>query len=455
MKKLSFSFIIGLILSLFISAASVTPLYAAEAKKPVAKKVVKKSAQKKAASQKKSPKKTAQKSPIKKVGTPSGAKNDLARVQQEIKSTENKIRLSQEQREQKETELKQAEVEIGELQSNMDTLKQSAGSHEQRLQALRLEKISQAQQRDQLMNLIRSDLRMAQRQGGEDYYKLLLNQQDPQTLARLMKYYGYMQQARGTRVHQLNTALTRLDEIAQQEEKELAQLQNIRNDLHGKQKRLAGAQAERNKAIRVLSAQIESDSDKLQRLQRNQQALQSVIERLAREAAAREAERRRQEQARLEAEKSNPSTSTPTKIPAPIIEKPDFQLAPYAGRCPLPVAGGIRASFGSSRAGGLRWNGIVVAATAGTGVHAVLPGKVAFADYLRGYGFLIIVDHGRGLMSLYGQNQTLLKKAGESVAGKEVIARVGDGAGNDTDGLYFEIRMRGKPVDPANWCAYQ
>lgn len=401
---------------------------------------------------KKSTAKPAQKKPV----TTSGAQNDLARVQQEIRSAENRIRLSQEQRDQAETELKQTEEEIGSLKENMGSIQQDAGSIEQRLQGLRTEKNEREQQRNQLINLVRSDLRMAQRQSGEDYYKLLLNQQDPQVLARLMKYYGYLQKARSDRVDALNKTVKRLDEIAIQEEKDLKQLQSLRSDLQKKQSKLVNAQKQRNKTIKLLNSQIESDGDKLQKLRRDQQALQSVIERLAREAAEREAQRRRQEQAKAQqAADAAKSEGKPPVPVTPVPDQPDYQLKQYAGRCPLPVSGGIRASFGSARAGGLRWNGIVVAAPAGTPVHAVLPGKVAFADYLRGYGFLIIVDHGRGLMSLYGQNQTLLKKTGDSVAGKEVIARVGDSGGNESDGLYFEIRMRGKPSDPANWCAYQ
>lgn len=417
---------------------------------------------------KNSAKKSTQKSTAKKSTSNSREKNnnknavqnDLDRVQQQIRSAENRIRLSKEQREQKEAELKEAETAISEIQQSMGTLKDEAAAHEESLAKLRSEKIQHENNKTRLKNLVQADLRMAQRQGGQDHYKLILNQEDPEVIARMMKYSGQIQMARGKRIQELNQTLSRLDEIGREEEKSLRKLQTLQDDLQRKQVRLNTAQKERSKTIRILNAQIESDDEKLQRLRRDQKALQSVIERLAREAAAREAaareaaardaEKRRQEQAN-----TSPSTSSPAPKPTQPVDKPDFKLAPYHGRCALPVSGGVRANFGSARAGGLRWNGIVVAASAGTPVRAVLPGKVAFADYLRGYGFLIIVDHGRGLMSLYGQNQNLLKKSGDAVAANETIARVGDSGGNETDGLYFEIRMRGKPVDPSNWCAYQ
>lgn len=428
---------------------------------PAKKTTVKKNTQK-PATKKTAPKKAASK-PAKKTNTSSNAaQKDLARIQQQIRSSENRIRLSKEQRDQKEAELREAEVAIGEIKENMGSLKEEASTHEEKLTKLRAERILHENNKARLKTLVQADLKMAQRQGGQDHYKLILNQQDPEVIARMMRYSGHLQMARGKRIQELNQTLLRLDEIGREEEKSLRQLKALQSDLQKKQTQLDKVQKDRNKTIRILSAQIESEDEKLQRLRRDQQALQSVIERLAREAAAREAaareaEKRRQEQAAKTPPSGNTTPGTPTTPSKPpvVIDKPDYKLAPYTGRCALPVNGGVRANFGSARAGGLRWNGIVVAAASGTAVRAVLPGKVAFADYLRGYGFLIIVDHGRGLMSLYGQNQNLLKKAGEAVAANEVIARVGDSGGNETDGLYFEIRMRGKPVDPANWCAYQ
>lgn len=394
---------------------------------------------------------------------------DLERLQTEIRNAEQRIKLTREQREQKEAELLQAEVEIGALRESMGSVQKDVSTREQRLRALQAERIQREQDKGRLVNEIRSDLQMAQRQGGQDYYKLLLNQQDPQTLARLMKYYGYMQQARAGRVQALNRTLARLDELQREEEENVGKLRSLRGELQQKQSRLSVAQEQRSAAIRTLSAQMESDEEKLQRLRRDQQALQSVMDRLAREAAqreqkareqrerdAREAEKRRQQQAATPPAEKHPDDSGKRPPPPAVEPEPrDFAITPYKGRCPLPAAGGVRARFGAARAGGMRWNGIVIDAAAGTPVRAIRPGRVAFADYLRGYGFLIIVDHGRGLMSLYGQNRSLAKKAGDNVAGNEVIASVGDSGGNETDGLYFEIRVRGRPSDPAEWCAYQ
>lgn len=380
--------------------------------------------------------------------------SDLDRLKAEIRSTEKRLKLTREQREQKEAELRQAELEIGTLKSNMASVQGEVAQREAHLRTLLAEKDRQQQDRDRLVNLIKADLRMAQRQGGQDHYKLLLNQENPQALARLMRYYGYMQQARAGRVQALNETLARLEAIASEEEASVQKLRVLRGSLQQQQSRLASAQAQRSQAIRTLSAQLESEDEKLQRLRRDERALQSVMDRLAREAAERE--RREAEKRRQDGATTAPERPADRSKPLPPAEPPrDVVLTPYKGRCPLPAAGGLRARFGDARAGGLRWNGILIGAPAGTPVRAIRPGRVAYADYLRGYGLLLIVDHGRGLMSLYGHNQSLQKKAGDSVAGNEAIATVGDSGGNDRDGLYFEIRVRGRPSDPASWCAYQ
>ncbi len=418
----------------------------------------KKSAQQKASTQKSST--AARKTP-----TMGVAQKDLARVQDQIRASEKRIQLTREQRAQKEAELRQAETEITELRGSVGEVQGSVQVRERKLQALRIERSERLQDRDRHLEQVRADLRLAQRQGGDDHYKLLLNQEDPQSVSRLMKYYGYVQQARAQRVTALNETVARLESIEKEEQAELAELKQLQNQLQDKQARLARAQETRNRTIKELSARIESEEEKIARLKRDQRNLQAVMDRLeraAREAAEREARRQQQEQERRAREaalaQGKPApTPTPSKpVPAQAWStEPDYRPQPYSGKCALPADGGIRSRFGTARAGGLRWNGIVIAAAPGSPVRAVRPGKVAYADFLRGYGYLIIVDHGGGLMSLYGQNDKLHKRAGDSVGGNEVIASVGSGDAGEAAGLYFEIRQRGRPSDPAAWCSFK
>lgn len=432
------------------------------------KKAAKKKPQKNVVRKKNTPqKRTAQKKPATGKSTSMGlAQKDLARVQDQIRESEKRIQLTREQRAQKEIELKQAEAEITELTGSVGEVKTSVQAREDKLQSLRSERSGRLLDRERHVQQIKSDLRLAQRQSGDDHYKLLLNQEDPQSLSRLMRYYGFVQQARAQRVEALNATVARLESIEKEEQAELAELKALQGQLQAKQNKLTKAQETRNQTIKVLSARIESEQDRISRLKRDQQNLQAVMDRLeraAREAAEREARRQQQEQERRAREaaqaqgKPTPAVTTP---PKPAAEKawssePDYRPQPYSGKCALPADGGIRSRFGSARAGGLRWNGIVIAAAPGSPVRAVRPGKVAYADYLRGYGYLIIVDHGRGLMSLYGQNDKLHKRAGDSVGGNEVIASVGSDDASESAGLYFEIRHRGRPSDPAAWCSFK
>ena len=124
------------------------------------------------------------------------------------------------------------------------------------------------------------------------------------------------------------------------------------------------------------------------------------------------------------------------------------------GKLNWPVKGDLKNRFGSLRKGGkLRWQGVRIAADSGNDVEAVSPGRVIFADWFRNMGLLIIIDHGNGFMSLYGHNERLLKKAGDWVSAREVIAKVGDTGGQQEPNLYFEIRRGGNPVNPALWCS--
>ena len=126
------------------------------------------------------------------------------------------------------------------------------------------------------------------------------------------------------------------------------------------------------------------------------------------------------------------------------------------GLLPWPVQGPFIARYGQSRnRGDLKWNGILIGSTYGTPVQAVSHGRIAFSDWLQGYGFITIVDHGDGYMSLYGHNESLFKQAGDWVAAGEIIATTGDSGGQPKPGLYFEIRSRGKPVDPYLWCSHK
>lgn len=399
----------------------------------------------------------------------------LAEVGRQIATIQKQVSLTREQREQKERELRKAEVQIGNLRRDLRSATQEADSRRRSLDELAEQRVQLEKERAAQLAQLRRDVQMSFRVGQNDYFKLLLNQEHPEKFARLLRYYDYVQRERGARIVDLQKTDRQLADIQKSEAQGIERLEELSGTLRNQQAELAVAQTEREQALTVLKAQLESQQDQLRRLQRDRQELQSVmagLERAAREAerqerarelaAARqkadEERRKREEENRKLAAQGKPVKPdvpvTPSKVDPvekPYSSEPDYSVSAYKGRCPLPVDGGIRVNFGEARMGGLRWNGVVIAAPQGSPVRAIRPGKVVFSDYLRGFGLLAIVDHGKGLMSLYGQNQSLLKKVGEPVAANESLALSGASGGNES-GLYFEIRLRGRPSNPLAWC---
>lgn len=383
------------------------------------------------------------------------AKSDLASVQKQIKTAQKKLRLTQAERNKQQKALEEAERQIRQLQASLTgTLKETA-QREARIRELKArQQVLAADKREQLNNL-KDDIQQAYRAGHDDYFKLLLNQENPALLARQLRYYSYIQKARSDKIGVLDTTLDELAGLEKEEAEQVAALEKLQVRLASEQEQMKQAQDKRTAALKILNSEIKEQDKNLKSLRQDQAALQSLMRRL--ERAAREADRQEQERRRKEAEAARkagqPVKPPPAKESGGWSQEPDYS-APYRGNCALPAAGGIRAQFGAARGGGLRWNGIVIAASSGAPVKAVKSGKVLYADFLRGYGKLVIIDHGSGFMSLYGYNQSLQVGVGQSVSAGATIATVGAGGGEAESGLYFETRLRGRPSQPGNWCNY-
>ncbi|MGZ8272692.1 MAG: murein hydrolase activator EnvC family protein, partial [Burkholderiaceae bacterium] len=231
--------------------------------------------------------------------------------------------------------------------------------------------------------------------------------------------------------------------------------------------RLLAEQGRRKQAMERLSKQISEQRQSISKLERDEKRLASLIDQLSRvlaEQARRDAER---EAARRARETAPSKDGTARPAPPPVRtppEKPGAEPSPNShfaqlrGRLPMPVAGEISGRFGAPRkvegAGTApTWKGIFIRAEPGAGVRAVAGGQVVFADWLRGFGNLMVIDHGEGFLSVYGNNESLLRNVGQRVAVGEVVAAVGNTGGIEQTGLYFELRFQGRPFDPLKWVA--
>jgi septal ring factor EnvC (AmiA/AmiB activator) len=399
----------------------------------------------------------------------------LDATRQDIAELKKLLGKLQEEKSGVQKDLRGTETEMGKLEKQVDALQKELKKSESELQRLDEEKKKLQSARIEQQRLIAIQARAAYQNGRQEYLKLLLNQQNPEKFARTLTYYDYLSQARLEQLKNFNETLRQLANVEQDIALQQAQLLVHKSSLDSQRDELDKVRKERQLALAKLNDDVKARDQKLQAREQDQADLSKVLktieETLARQA--REAEEARQKAliAQQEAEKkrlreaeaiASESPGKPAKAtPGPLVSSAGASYGgPFAsarGKLPWPVDGRLLARFGETRGDDARtkWDGVMISASAGSQVHAVHGGRVVFADWLRGAGLLVILDHGNGYLSLYGHNQTLLKEAGDIVKAGESISTVGSSGGQDTPALYFAIRQQGRPSDPAQWCRVQ
>lgn len=321
--------------------------------------------------------------------------------------------------------LQTAELQIAEKRINLSELERQRRFSERKKAQLDTQLADREAQLAVERSALAEQIRAVYTNGGQERIKLLLNQQDPAELGRLLAYYKYMSAYRGANIEAVSehiSALTQLKLAAEDEENRIARLARAQSV---ELTELNVAQEKRQQLLVSLNARIEREG--------------TAIERLAAEE---------KDLARLIAELSSILSDYPITSEEP--------FSTLKGRLTWPIAGRLMHDFGQPRAGGaLKWNGVVLAAPRGLEVRTIYHGRVVFADWLAGMGLLVIVDHGEGYMSLYGYNETILKSTGDWVAPGDAIATVGESGGQSRAGLYFELRKGTRPINPRQWISRQ
>ncbi|QKE65499.1 murein hydrolase activator EnvC [Aquipseudomonas campi] len=355
-------------------------------------------------------------------------------------------------------DLKRTESEMGTLEKQVKGLQQEMNKSEQELQRLDQEKKKLQQSRLEQQRLIGIQARAAYQGGQQEPLRLLLNQQQPEKFSRTLTYYDYLGKARLEQLAAFNETLRQLANIETDITTQQTRLVEQKSALDSQREQLASVRKERQLALAKLNKEYSARDSKLKARQQEQaeltRVLKTIEETLARQAReAAEAQRL----ALLEQQQVHTPNNKPLPLGPSVTSSGASYGGPFAsakGKLPWPVDGRLVARYGSPRGGDSRtkWDGVLIGASAGSQVHAVHGGRVVFADWLRGAGLLVILDHGNGYLSLYGHNQSLLKEAGDIVKAGESIATVGTSGGQDTPALYFAIRQQGRPSDPAQWC---
>lgn len=352
-----------------------------------------------------------------------GQDQKLKEVQAEIKRTEQVLAEQKSSREELQQALKTTETRIGELVQAQQKTESELASSRKELARLGEQRAELQQQQKQQQEVLAQQLVSAYTRGGHDYTKLLLSQSGAGQLERVLAYYGFLNEARVQAidaVKETRFALLQVEEELGKRESELKALldrqQQERDDLRS-------SKSQRERALNRLQRDMKRSQQQLAQLQESEQTLKTVI---------------------AEARQVKPSVSR-----GPVVAK---GLGRQQGQLSWPVKGRLAKRFGEERQGGLRWKGVMLSASEGSSVNAVADGNVVYADWVKGFGLLLVVDHGEGYMSIYGHNQALLKQAGDGVRAGEAVALVGKSGGHAEPGLYFEIRHQGEAVDPARWC---
>ncbi|NIR26399.1 MAG: peptidoglycan DD-metalloendopeptidase family protein [Gammaproteobacteria bacterium] len=348
---------------------------------------------------------------------------ELEAVRDRIQDISSDITSAKTQYEKLQAELKLAEVSIGEESLKLKKIDEKIKKRKTRLNHLNKEITIHKYTLKKERTILADQVRSAYMAGRGNYLKLLLNQEDPDTVGRVLAYYDYYNRARIESINQVKDQVDLVNSLKSRIESETDELEKLKSSQLTKNRDLNTFRESRKLVLKQLESDIHRKDLELQKLLEEEQKLFALINQL---------------------EKKKDKVIYRREIPP---------FNTLKGKLDWPASGKLMNRYGARRkVGNLKWQGIKISAEAGNDVRAVHTGKVLFANWFRNLGLLIILDHGEGYMSLYGYNQSLLKKPGDWVLAGETIAYAGNSGGQRVPGVYFEIRHNGKPLDPSLWC---
>jgi len=361
-------------------------------------------------------------SPILEAKDDTSKAKELTILQKKIRQIGQKINNLQSKKDALQTELKQVDIQFGESTAQLKSLQNRIIKVEKILK-LNLEQM-QAKKNDidSQKSELERQVKLAYGMGKNKKLKLMLNQKDPASSGRMMVYYDYLNKARLKQISQIDQSLQILRNLEKERIKETTALSKEQENIKLEQSKLLKTKSERQLVLSKINKSFNSKKKQLSQFKANEKKLKKLISSLQ---------------------------QTIDESSFKIAPKMDF--ADLKKKLPWPVKGELIKKFGTQRSDSL-WDGVLIKAKEGNNIRVVTKGLVVYADWLRGYGLLAIIDHGKGYMTLYAFNQSLYKAVGEKVEAGSVIASVGQSGGQSAPGLYFGIRKNGKPVDPVKWC---
>lgn len=348
----------------------------------------------------------------------------LAQLETRIRELQSEMTTTRTEYDRLQQQLKLSEEDIGEVAEQLGMINEEMTDKQNTLKNLQAQRDKQQQLLEQQRRILAQQIRSAYLIGRQDYLKLWLNQQDPMVIGRILTYYDYINRARAEKIHAVKESLQTLQTLTMTITQETANLNQLLGHQTEHKEELDSNYDERRTILVQLKRTLTDQDKELKRLQEDKRQLEALLGGL------------------------EPTLKT---LPHPNSQ----EFWKLKGQLAYPIQGTVIKKFGEPLIEQLKWQGLLITAERGEKVHAIAAGRVAFAEWFRQFGLLVIIDHDNGYMSLYAHNQSLLVHTGDWVETGDTIATVGDSGGKEQIALYFEIRHQGIPTNPEKWLRIQ
>ncbi|ACT47473.1 Peptidase M23 [Methylotenera mobilis JLW8] len=384
-------------------------------------------------------------------------KQALSELQQQLEALKKELDQAQEEHKDAADALKESEVAISGADKKLYEISKQQVDNKKELAKLDAESKTTNRALSQEQKLLSGQLYQQYIHGQQSYVQMILQSERPSEVARDLHYYSYVAKARADLINKMQNNLNKIKRLNELTASKLQEITDLKQKQLSEKRILEAQKKEKSKVVNSLSQQIAEQRGQIKKLSRDEKRLSQLVSRLARIIPKNKPvavnNKPSANKPASPAIKNTPSTNIAVNnenLPSDNFAGANFSA--LKGKLRLPVRGAVSNRFGSARQdSGISWKGLFIKANEGAEVKAVAAGRVVFADWLRGFGNLIILDHGDGYMSLYGNNQSVLKQAGEVVKGGDTIASVGNTGGNESNGLYYELRNQSRPFDPMTW----
>lgn len=378
------------------------------------------------------------------------AKEDLSDLHEKITALKKELDSNQAAHKDAADALKDSETAISNANKKLREINQKQNKNKNTLSTLKKQSLTLNERLGEQQKRLSSLLRQQYMHGDQSYAQLILQNKNPSEIARDVKYFSYIAKQHAEVIDDMQSSLLKVKALNNKTAEALKQVAELKAKQEAEKKTLEAQKQEKSKVVKTLSKQISAQRGEIKKLTRDEKNLSNLVKRLVKIIPKKVNKKIKKSVGDSGSKKSNQVVVTNEETPS--NDYAGIHFSALKGKLRLPARGELTNRFGAKRDDtGISWKGLFIRAAEGTDVKTVASGRVVFADWMRGFGNLIIVDHGSGYMSLYGNNQAVLKSVGEDVTAGDAIASIGNSGGNESHGVYYELRRNSQPFDPMSW----